>query len=257
MGRALVGSKYKNLFVGIIFPLLCYGATTTNAMPNITAQAWLVADDNGTVLQGVNTKDVRSIASISKLMTAMVVLDSKQSLDEILNFKNQQRTRLELIQLAVTKSDNEAARLLCEKYINGYYACIHAMNEKAENLNMPNTKFIEPTGLSIFNVSTAEELIKLVQAASQYPEIVHASKTEIVKLKVVGKNKTFWQEFRNTNPLVATKNFIVSKTGFISKSGGCIVMMLETANGIRTVILLGSKNTKTRIPEASLISSLY
>jgi len=226
-------------------------------MPNITAKAWLVADDNGAVIEGVNTKDVRSIASISKLMTAMVVLDSKQPLDEVIKFGKLSVTRLELIQLAVTRSDNQAAMLLCETYINGYHACIRAMNDKAEQLEMPNTKFIEPTGLSIFNVSTAEELIKLVKAASQYPEIVQASNSQIVKVKVTTKNKTFWQEFRNTNPLVATKDFIVSKTGWITASGGCIVMMLETAKGIRTIVLLGSKNTKTRIPEASLISSLY
>lgn len=247
---------HKIFVIVVVCPLL-FGAKAANALPNITAKAWLVADNNGNVIEGINTKDVRSIASISKLMTAMVVLDSKQPLDEILTLRKLPITRLELIQLAVTHSDNEAAKLLCDSFVNGYHSCIKAMNDKADELGMKNTNFIEPTGLSIFNVSTAEELIKLVQAASQYPEIVQASNSEIVKVKVVHKNKTFWQEFRNTNPLVSTKNFIVSKTGFISKSGGCIVMMLETAKGIRTVVLLGSKNTKTRIPEASLISSLY
>lgn len=187
----------------------------------------------------------------------MVVLDAKQPLSEKIKYKKQQLTRSELIQLAVVHSDNEAARLLCEHYVNGYHSCINAMNIKADKLEMYNTKFVEPTGLSIFNVSTAEELIKLVHEASHYPEIVRASNSETVKVKVTKKHKTSYQEFRNTNPLVATKNFIVSKTGFISKSGGCIVMMLETTNGIRTVVLLGSKNTKTRIPEAYLISSLY
>lgn len=187
----------------------------------------------------------------------MVVLDEKQPLDEILTLRKQPITRLEAIQLAVTHSDNEAATLLCETYIHGYHACIHAMNRKADQLGMMNTNFIEPTGLSVFNVSTAEELLKLVHAASKYPEIVNASNSPIVKVKVTTKKKTFWQEFRNTNPLVATKDFIISKTGFISKSGGCIVMMLETARGIRTIVLLGSRDTKTRIPEAHLISSLY
>ena len=222
-------------------------------MPNITAKAWLVADDNGTVIEGINTKDIRSIASISKLMTAMVVLDVKQPLDEIIQVGKLSVTRLEAIQLAVTRSDNQAAIALCENYIYGYHACIRSMNDKAEQLNMPNTKFIEPTGLSVFNVSTAEELIKLVNAASKYPEIVNASNSPVVKVKVVTKKNTFWQEFRNTNPLDATKDFIISKTGFISKSGGCIVMMLETAKGIRTVVLLGSKDMKTRIPEAASI----
>ena len=170
--------KIFNIFV--ICPLL-FGATSANALPNVTAKAWLVADDNGNVIEGVNTKDVRSIASISKLMTAMVVLDSKQPLDEILTLRKLKLTRLEVIQLAVTRSDNEAAKLLCDSYIDGYHACISAMNRKADELDMKNTNFIEPTGLSIFNVSTAEELIKLVMAASKYSEIVKASNSRIIK----------------------------------------------------------------------------
>lgn len=257
MDRALVKFKYKTFLVGFLFPVLCYGEPTTNALSNLTAKAWLVADDSGKVINGVNTTDIRSIASISKLMTAMVVLDAKQSLDEQLTFKKQQITRLEAIDLAIVRSDNEAAQLLCETYINGYYACIQAMNRKAEELGMINTKFIEPTGLSVFNVSTAEELIKLVTAASKYPEIVKASNSPTVKVKLTNKKKTFFQEFRNTNPLVFTKNLIVSKTGWITASGGCIVMMLETAHGIRTIVLLGSKNTKTRIPEANQLATFF
>lgn len=248
---------YKKIGVGLLSSILIYGMSNAYTLPKVTAKAWLVADDSGTVIEGINTTDIRSIASITKLMTAMVVLDAKQPLDEKLKFKNQYITRLQALELAIVRSSNEASHLLCETYINGYNSCIQSMNRKAQNLDMPNTKFIEPTGLSVFNVSTAEELIKLVNEASKYPEIVNASNTPVVKIKVTSKNKTFWQEFRNTNPLVLTKNFIVSKTGFISNSGGCIVMMLETAKGIRTVVLLGSKNTKTRIPEASLISSLY
>lgn len=256
MDRALARLLHK-IFVSIVVCPLLFGAKAANALPNLTAKAWLVADDSGKVIDGVNTTDIRSIASISKLMTAMVVLDSKQPLDEQLTFKKQQITRLEALELAIVRSDNDAALLLCETYIHGYHACIKAMNDKAQELDMNNTKFIEPTGLSVFNVSTAEELIKLVSAASKYPEIVKASNSPTVKVKLVNKKKTFLQEFNNTNPLVATKNFIVSKTGFISKSGGCIVMMLETAKGIRTVILLGSKDTKTRIPEANSIIRFF
>mgnify|MGYP003348437924 CR=1 FL=1 len=245
----------KTIFVGVLFSVLSYG--TANALPKITAKAWLVADDNGKMIEGINTKDVRSIASISKLMTAMVILDAKLPLDEVLTLRKQSITRLEVLQLAVTHSDNEAALLLCETYPKGYHACIHDMNSKADQLGMMNTNFIEPTGLSVFNVSTAEELVKLVTAASKYPEIVQASNSPIVKIKVSNKKKTFLQEFRNTNPLVATKNFIVSKTGFISKSGGCIVMMIDANNKEKIVVLLGSKNTHTRIPEAKMIALAY
>ena len=223
----------------VIFPLIC------NALP-ITAKSWLVADNDGNVIQSENINEIRSIASITKLMTVMVVLDAHQDLDQYIK----PYTRRELIQLALVKSDNNATQLLCKHYPGGNAECVKAMNIKAHFLNMPNTKFIEPTGLSVFNVSTATELIKLVSAASKYPEIVETGKTSQVKIKIRKK----WFIFNNTNPIIGKRHeFIVSKTGWITASGGCIVMMLNTDVGKRIVILLGSKNTKTRIPEAEFI----
>lgn len=213
---------------------------------NLTAKSWLVADADGKILHSENSTEQRSIASISKLMTAIVVLDAKQDLDEYIK----PYTRRELIQLAIVKSDNQAAQKLCETYPSGVYGCVQAMNRKAHDLAMQNTKFIEPTGLSVMNVSTAEDLIKLVQASSLYPEIVEDSNTKQGKIKT----KKSWFSFNNTNPLVEKYNFIVSKTGYIRASGGCIVMMLDTDIGRRIVIVLGSKNTKTRIPEAELVA---
>jgi len=201
--------------------------------------------------------EVRSIASITKLMTAMVVLDSGQSLTEIIPKKlyNKQLTRETLIDLAIVKSDNTAAKMLCDYYPGGYDNCISAMNNKAKSLQMINSSFTDPTGLLATNVSTAQDLIKLVFAASKYPLIVEASNMDAVRWSI---NKKKNIEFRNTNTLVGPNNsFIVSKTGWITKSGGCIVMMINTVNGIRTVVLLGSKNTKTRIPEAKMLSMLY
>ena len=126
------------------------------------------------------------------------------------------------------------------------------MNMKAKALNLENTRFLEPTGLSVFNVSTARELITVVQTAQTYPEIVEASKTSQVKIKIRKK----WLVFNNTNPIIGKRhNFIVSKTGYISASGGCIVMMLDTDIGRRIVVVLGSKNTHTRIPEAEFIAT--
>lgn len=223
----------------------------------LTAQAWLVADNNGKILEGSNMSEVRSIASITKLMTAMVVLDSGQSLSEIIPKKlyNKQLTRETLIDLAIVKSDNNAAKLLCDYYPGGYNKCVDAMNYKAASLQMDNSTFTDPTGRFHTNVSTAHDLIKLVFAASTYPLIVEASNMDAVRWSI-GKKKT--AEFKNTNSLVGNGyKFLVSKTGFINKAGGCIVMMIDTANGIRTVVLLGSKNTKTRIPEAKMLSMLY
>jgi D-alanyl-D-alanine endopeptidase (penicillin-binding protein 7) len=240
-----------------LIAILALATSSVYADPALTAQAWLVADSNGKILEGSNMTEVRSIASITKLMTAMVVLDSGQLLSEIIPKKlyNKQLTRETLIDLAIVKSDNNAAKMLCDYYPGGYNSCIEAMNSKALSLQMNNSTFTDPTGRMHTNVSTAEDLIKLVFAASTYPLIVHASNMDAVRWSI-GKKKT--AEFRNTNSLVGHGyKFLVSKTGFINKAGGCIVMMIDTVNGIRTVILLGSKNTKTRIPEAKMLSMLY
>jgi D-alanyl-D-alanine carboxypeptidase len=215
--------------------------------PHITAKSWLVADGTGQIIKGENTEQVRSIASISKLMTVMVVLDAGQPLDGTINMF----TRHQLIEMAIVHSDNKAAQLLCENYPTGLHGCIQAMNLKAKLLGMPNTNFVEPTGLSVMNVSTATELIKLVRAASKYPTITKASQMSEVKIQI----KKRWFVFRNTNPIIGKRHkFIVSKTGYIKASGGCIVMMLDTDIGERIIVVLGSKNTHTRIPEAEFIA---
>lgn len=215
----------------------------------ITAKSWLVADDRGQIIQGENIKEVRPIASISKLMTVMVVLDANQDLGQRIG----KFTRAELIQLAIVRSDNAAAKELCINYVGGERNCVKAMNYKAKFLGLTNTQFVEPTGLSVFNLSTAEELIKLVQEAHNYKEIVEASKMAQVKIRIKKK----WLIFNNTNPIIGkNQNVLVSKTGFINASGGCIVMLLDTDIGRRIVVVLGSRNTRTRIPEAEFISKM-
>jgi D-alanyl-D-alanine carboxypeptidase len=234
------------LFLALLFCLsqLSYAASPVK----ITATSWLVADSDGNILDGDNVDQVRSIASISKLVTVMIVLDAKQNLGEQISAY----TRGQLIQLALVKSDNTAAQMLCEHYPGGTPMCIYAMNVKMKSLGLDNTRFFEPTGLSVFNVSTARELVKLVQAAQSYTEIVDASKTNQVTIKLKKK----WLIFNNTNPIIGKRHsFIVSKTGYIKASGGCIVMMLDTDIGRRIVVVLGSKNTKTRIPEAEFIAT--
>ena len=215
----------------------------------ITATSWLVADGEGKVIESVNAGQQRSIASITKLRTAMVVLDAEQDLNE----KIGNATRRELLQLMLIKSDNQAAEKLCENYPLSRSACIGAMNRKAKSLGLEETYYADPSGLNIMNVSTANELVKIVIESSKYSEIVSASNTS--KGQVKNKKKTF--VFNNTNPLVATHNFIVSKTGYIRASGGCIVMMLNTEIGQRIVVLLNSRDTRTRIPEAFKLATSF
>ena len=217
---------------------------------NITAKSWILADDANNIIQSKNISEQRSIGSITKLMTVIVVLDARQNLNESLGSLNRQ----DLIQFALIKSDNRAARVLCNNYPGGNVACITAMNRRAHALGMIHTNFVEPSGLSIMNVSTAEDLVKLVLAAREYSAIVRASRT--VNLRIQLKKK--YLNIRNTNPTIAhdPDNFWVSKTGFISAAGGCIVMMKDTPLGRRIVVILGSQNTRTRIPEAETILAL-
>ena len=225
---------------------LLFALTLSAQATPVTATSWLVADENGRILRSENIEEVRAIGSITKLMTVMVVMDARQNLKERIG----SYTREQLIQLALVKSDNRAAEQLCDNYPRGRKSCVQAMNFKAQSLFMTRTRFVEPTGLSVFDVSTANELINLVMAAEHYPIIVEAGHTSTAKIKVKKK----WVVFRNTNPLIGyNQNIIISKTGYIRASGGCLVMMLDTEIGRRILVLLGSKNTRTRIPEAEIV----
>jgi len=232
--------SFKFILISLFF------ATNAFSM-NLTAQSLLVADGTGKILQSENIDQQRSIASITKLVTAMVIIDAGQNMKEKLG----NLTRGEHLQLALIKSSNESAIVLCDNYPNGRIWCIRAMNAKALAMRMPNTRFIEPSGLSPMNISTSRDLLELVLAASYYPEIREASQTPLVKIQVKKK----WFFFNNTNPIIGKKhNFIVSKTGYTNAAGGCIVMMLDTDIGRKIVVVLGSKNTHTRIPEAEFIA---
>jgi D-alanyl-D-alanine endopeptidase (penicillin-binding protein 7) len=234
------------LKIGMVsFALLV--SNLAGAMP-VTAKSWLVADGKGKIIEGENTSQMRSIASITKLVTVMVVLDARQNLGEYLN----PYTRGEMIQLALIKSDNKSSLDLCRHYPGGSSFCVKAMNDKVKSLGLTKTQFVESSGLSVMNVSTAEELVTVVMEAAKYPEIVLAARTSEVKIKIRKK----WFVFRNTNPIIGQRHdFVVSKTGFINASGGCIVLMIDTEIGRRIVVVLGSKNTRTRIPEAEFIAT--
>jgi len=207
---------------------------------SISAKSWVVADVNGKIIKGANTNDLRSIASITKLMTAMVVLDANQNLDEKINGIS----RRQHLRLALIRSNNHSSDLLCEHYPGGYQACVDAMNAKARSLKMRDTSFVDASGINDDNVSTSSSLIKLVLAAQEYPLIVKSSQTPHMRIKL----DDGYFSYKNTNPLVS-KKFIVSKTGYIRAAGGCIALLMDTNKGKRVVVILGSKNTHTRIPE--------
>lgn len=231
------------------FLFLIFLCLSGNVYSNtITAQSWLVADGTGNILQKENSQEQRPIASITKLFTAMVVLDAGQNLNEHLD----PYTRHQLLLISLVRSDNKSSQTLCEKYPGGYSACIDAMNRKAQELGMNNTHLVDATGLSAENVSTAEDLIKLVLASKKYDLIREASSLSEVKILI----KKRWLVFPNTNPIIGQRHkFLVSKTGWTRASGGCIVMLLDTDIGERLVVVLGSKSTHTRTPEAEFLAT--
>jgi D-alanyl-D-alanine endopeptidase (penicillin-binding protein 7) len=128
------------------------------------------------------------------------------------------------------------------------------MNMKAMSLGMINTNFTDSTGLQHTNVSTAEDLIKLVSTAANYPIIKEDSNKTVVSWQINKKRRIV---FRNTNPIVADERFEVSKTGYIRRAGGCIAMIVSTLQGTRTIIILGSRNIKDRIPEARILLAKF
>lgn len=218
---------------------------------DLTARSWLVADADDKILGSKNTGDVRPIASITKVFTVLTVMKAKQDLAQNIRYNKQYWfTRQELISMAMVKSDNHAAELLCQSYDGGYNKCIADMNANAKSWGLEQTTLVDATGLGAGNVSSANDLLKLLHIAEQNYLIVDSA----TKTKVEIKIKKKWLIFKQTNPLIGKKHkFIVSKTGTTNAAGGCIILTLETDKGLRRVIVLGSKNGRTRIPEAEFI----
>ena len=233
----------------------------------IFATSYVVQDiDTGEIVIEKNKEEIRSIASITKLMTAIVVLDAGQDLSEKITFykptgttsklpKGSVVTRADLLLLTLMSSDNSAAALLAELYPGGTDAAIVAMNQKAFYLQMFDSYFKDPTGLDPNNVSTATDLIKLTRAAYNYNDIRNFSTKSAGKIQVQGKKKSYFVNFHTTNSLVATThNVLLSKTGWIRISGGCLVMIVKDQGRRLAVILLNSRNTHTRIRDGVLLT---
>lgn len=237
--------------MGLLLLILLFFTTPCYA-DNITAKSWVVTDGESNELASNNADKIRPIASITKLITVMTVIDSDVDLNKpIVTKEFGIITRQSLISMAMIRSNNEAANLLCTTYPYGYKQCIKDMNAKVKSLEMTKTKLVEPTGLSAKNVSTANDLVKLAIAARNYQEVVIASQHSNIEINI--RNK--WIIFKNTNPLIGhDHDIIVSKTGWHRPAGGCLVMYLNTEKGPRVVVVLGSTSPKTRIPEAEFIS---
>lgn len=232
-----------------------------------SASALVIDQSNGQVMLEKQPDMVVPIASISKLMTAMVVLDAKLDLQEVIAIGDDDvdglkgtRSRLPVgttmtreaaMLLALMSSENRAAHALGRHYPGGMHAFVQAMNKKAHALGMYNTRFEEPTGLSSNNVSTAHDLARMVAAAARYPEIRNYSTTAEARVELNGRIR----DFHNTNALVRSDNWEigVSKTGYISEAGRCLVMQARVADRPVVIVLLDSQGKMTRVGDANRI----
>jgi len=213
--------------------------------------------------------EVTPIASVTKLMTAMVVLDAGLSLDEVLDIDTgdfdylkgshsrlamgSALTRREMLRLALMSSENRAASSLARHYPGGKRAFVEAMNVKAALIGMSHTHYADPTGLDADNVSTAHDLAKLVQAAATYPLIREFTTTPsyLVELQPTGRTLGF----NNSNALVKNQSWDIQlqKTGYIREAGKCVVMLVNIASKPFVIVLLDSFGRYTRIADAQRI----
>ena len=230
-----------------------------------SAVALAVDAGTGEVLFEKNARAVLPIASISKLMTALVVLEAGQPLDERLRISEADidtekfttsrlrpgtvLTRDEMLQLALMASENRAANALGRHFPGGLAAFVARMNEKARELGMTSTWFVEPTGLSSRNVSSAVDLAGLVRAASQHPLIKEYSTALSLTVEAGGARPV---SFRNTNRLVARDDWDIGlqKTGYISEAGNCLVMQARVEGRPVVLVLLDANGKLSRFGDA-------
>lgn len=268
-------------------------ADTLPDQPKLKALSVLVLDEKtGAPLIVKNAGMETPIASISKLMTAMVILDAKQDMREKITVTNEDvdmlrhstsrlavgttLTREQMLHLALIASENRAAHALARAYPGGLAACIKAMNLKAQSIGMRNTVFEDPTGLTSHNQSTAEDLAKMVKTASGYStiheitttahyQIIH---TALLRIRqrlsrhhkhqhehVVWRPVTREVAFNNTNALVRGGHWDIglSKTGFINEAGHCLVMQANIARHKVIIVLLDAAGKYDRIRDAQSI----
>jgi serine-type D-Ala-D-Ala endopeptidase (penicillin-binding protein 7) len=236
--------------------------------PDVRSRSVLVLDrTDGKELFARGADQPVPIASITKLMTALVVLDAHQPMDERLKVTNQDRihgrgaasripvgavlTRSDLLRLALMSSENRAAHVLGRSYPGGEAAFIRAMNARAAQLGMKRTRFVDASGLSSDNVASARDVGRLVMAASQHPQIREYSTAERHSV-TLGRRQV---EFRNTDSLVRDSGWevTVQKTGYITEAGKCLALQARILGRDVVIVLLNSWGKYTRVADARRI----
>lgn len=240
------------------------------AVPLNSQHAIVINDETGAVMLSKDAESPVPIASLTKLMTAMVVLDSKPNMqeqisiveDDIDTLKHSTShvrvgTKLErdaVLRLALMSSDNRAAAALSRTYPGGRDAFVQAVHSKIKALSMSQTTINEPTGLSPGNTSTASDLAKMAAAASTYPEIRDITTNRSEQFPINGRKVAF----HNTNRLVGASGWevLLSKTGFTNEAGHCLIMKIRQAGHSATLVLLNSRAVTSSVFDASKIRHL-
>lgn len=248
------------LLITLLLLLPILGNSTTLAVVDIK--------DN-TVINGSLDNEAVSIASISKLMTVYTVLKAHQDLDEVLTVtsnrtpntklsKGMALSRLELINLALVSSDNIAAITLSENFPGGHIRFIRTMNQHAKDLNMNNTGFVEPTGLSPMNYSTVTDIVELTKAVHEFNIVQLAAQTVTTAVTAHTKTKRGTKNVHITSnstiKYFGTKGIVTIKTGFTNAAGFCITMLVTANDRLYSITVLGakSKNERQRIIDNAL-----
>ena len=248
------------LVLAVNLPVPAHAANSKYASlagnPGLRSASAIVLDGQGNVIYSKDENTVRPIASITKLMTAMVILDAGLDLDEKLTITRADRdlirmtgsrlgfgatlTRRELILLALMSSENRAATALGRTYPGGMEAFVAQMNAKAQALGMHKSRFADSSGLRSENVSTASDLAKMVTAASRYPLITQATTTVRHEVRPYASKGPL--NYGNTNRLLKNDswNIELSKTGYINEAGRCLVMQANIDGEHVSIILLNS-----------------
>jgi D-alanyl-D-alanine carboxypeptidase/D-alanyl-D-alanine endopeptidase (penicillin-binding protein 7) len=253
-----------NVLMRVLAAFLFFNVASASAVSFGSQNAIVVEDGTGKILLEKNSKVVVPIASLTKLMTAMVVLDSKPNMDEKIAIETADvdmlkhsrshvpvgaiLSRRDVLQLALMSSDNRAAASLVRTYPGGSVAFAAAVKRKTVELGMLDTLIQEPTGLSPDNTSTAADLVKMALAASHYPDIADITTDSSDLIKIKGRDV----QFRNTNRLVGKKGWdiLLSKTGFTNEAGNCLIMRVKLAGKNATLVLLNARASSVRFLDA-------
>jgi len=233
------------------------------------SEAALVTDRAGNVVYAKQEDQPRPIASITKLMTAMVILDADLPMQERITVTRDDRdliqltasrleygatlTRAEMLQLALMASENRAACALARTYPGGTAAFVEAMNRKARALGMHDSRFTGPAGLDAGNVASARDVAKMVRAARDYPFIHRATTTQSISVRPYkGRGEL---RYANTNRLLKNKSWDIqlSKTGYLNEAGRCLAMQAEIADHALVIVLLNSYGKLTPFGDSNRI----